>query len=216
MRGWAYGARSMRSRYGAALEPLSRINVGYVEKEGDDTVRIETVELIRSLFTAQQKLDTSVTASWLAELTDTFVQQDEPAERMFRLLDSSCEALLGGAPPVIVALYFEVWVLRLAGIFPSLETCIDCERELSASLRFDAARAGFVCGECGGRGEVVANDVRETLLRISRERVTTLASNPPSRVVTFDLRTLTRDVRRHFLGHELKSWEILQRVLAGR
>lgn len=214
LRGWAYGARSLRTRYGASLEPLSRVRVHYVEKEADDTVRIESVELIRSLFPAQQRLDASVTATWLAELTDTFVQPDEPAERMFRLLDASCQALVDGAASEPVALYFELWVLRLAGVFPSLEDCIDCENPLTGALRFDAARGGFVCGQCGGRGEIIANDVRAVIQRVQREKISTFAADPPGRAVSHELRTLVRDVRRHFLGQELRSWEILQGVLA--
>ena len=213
MRGWAYGARSIRSRYGASLEPLSKVRIHYVEKEGEDTVRIDSVDLVRSIFSAQQRLDASVVASWIAELTDTFVQADEPAERPWRLLDSCCGALAAGSDPELVALYFELWILRLTGIFPSIEHCIDCGSPLEGALRFDASRAGFVCGNCGGRSELVANDVRETLIRILTERVEDFASRPPRRDARIDLRSLIRDTRRHFLGHELRSWEIVQGVL---
>lgn len=213
MRGWAYGARSVRSRYGASLEPLSRIRIHYVEKEGEDTVRIESVELIRSLFDTQRNLAAGAVSSWMAELTDTFVQADEPAERPYRLLDACCAALASGADPQLVALYFELWILRLAGIFPSVEECIDCGRNLEGALRFDAARAGFVCGHCGGRSELVANDVRETIERISSERVADFVRRPPPVDSRLDLRALVRDTRRHFLGHELRSWEIMQAML---
>src|SRR5439155_24158679 len=30
-KGWAYGARSLRSRFGAALEPLAKVRIGFVE-----------------------------------------------------------------------------------------------------------------------------------------------------------------------------------------
>src|SRR6201982_55425 len=71
-KGWAYGARSLKSRFGAALEPLAKIRIVYVEREADEVVRIESVDLIRSLFPAQQNLLTSVAASYLAEMVDTF------------------------------------------------------------------------------------------------------------------------------------------------
>ena len=29
VRGWAYGARGIKSRFGAALEPLAKVNIGY-------------------------------------------------------------------------------------------------------------------------------------------------------------------------------------------
>lgn len=213
MRGWAYGARSVRSRYGASLETLSKIRIQYVEKEGEDTVRLESAELVRSIFEAQRDLAAGVISSWIAELTDTFVQADEPAERPYRLLDACCAALGGGADPELVAMYFELWILRLSGIFPSLEECIDCGRELEGALRFDASRAGFVCGQCGGRSELIANDVRDTISRILNQRVDEFARNPPPLDARIDLRALVRDTRRHFLGHELRSWEVMQTVL---
>jgi len=49
-KGWAYGARSLKSRFGASLEPLAKVLIGFVERESDEVVRIESVDLVRSLF----------------------------------------------------------------------------------------------------------------------------------------------------------------------
>jgi DNA repair protein RecO (recombination protein O) len=40
VKGYAYGARSMRTRFGASLEPLAKVRIGYVEREGEEIVRI--------------------------------------------------------------------------------------------------------------------------------------------------------------------------------
>src|SRR5437868_10031054 len=117
-KGWAYGARAIRSRFGAALEPLAKVRIGYLEREGDEVVRIESVDLIRSLFPAQQNLVSSIAATYIAELVDTFAQPDDPAELIYRLLDRTTESLLEGASdPAAVVAYAEIWMLRLAGIF---------------------------------------------------------------------------------------------------
>src|SRR6266568_8601204 len=107
-KGWAYGARSLRSRFGAALEPLAKVRIGFVERESEEVVRIESVDLIRSLFPAQQNLAASVAASYIAETVDTFAQASDPSELIYRLLDRTTEALLGGAPAVPVVAYAEV------------------------------------------------------------------------------------------------------------
>ena len=36
-KGWAYGARSIRSRFGASLEPLAKVRIGFIEKETEET-----------------------------------------------------------------------------------------------------------------------------------------------------------------------------------
>jgi len=104
-KGWAYGARSLRTRFGASLEPLAKVKIAFLERESDEVVRIESVDLIRSLFPAQQKLLSSVAASYIAETVDTFAQWGDPAELIYRLLDRTTEALLEGAQPLAVVAY---------------------------------------------------------------------------------------------------------------
>src|SRR5438105_10830349 len=99
-KGWAYGARGGRTRFGASLEPLAKVRIGFLEKENDEVVRIESVDLIRSLFPAQQNLVASVAASYIAETVDVFAQENDPLELVYRLLDKTTEALLNGAAPL--------------------------------------------------------------------------------------------------------------------
>jgi len=96
-KGWAYGARSLRSRFGAALEPLAKVKIAFLERESEEVVRIESVDLIRSLFPAQQNLVANIAASYIAETVDTFAQPDYPSELIYRLLDRTTEALLDGS-----------------------------------------------------------------------------------------------------------------------
>ena len=207
-KGWAYGARSMKSRFGAALEPLAKVNIGFVERESDEVVRIESIDLVRSLFPAQQNLAASIAATYIAETVDTFAQPSDPSELIYRLLDRASEALLAGAPPVAVVAYVEIWMLRLTGILPSLKQCMECGDPLGRPLRFQSRVAGFVCENHGG--EIVSNDVANALDTMMRVPVIEFA---PSSEVLFDLRSLAATIRRHFLGHELKSFEVLASVI---
>ena len=214
LRGFAYGARSLRSRYGAALEPLAKVNVAFLEKENEEALRLESAELVRSLFPAQQNLRASVAATYLAESTDVFAQANEPSELLFRLLDSCCAALLENVDPRIVVAYFEIWILKLQGIFPSLKECHECGEPFEGAMFFDEQKAGFVCDGCGGRGtEIVPNDVRALLQNMMRTRVEEFAATMPPAEMIFDIRSLARRLRRHFLGHELKSYEVMQQVI---
>lgn len=209
-KGWAYGARAIRSRFGAALEPLAKVRIGYSERENEEVLRIESVDLIRSLFPAQQSLVSSVAATYIAELVDTFAPAGDPAELIYRLLDRSCEALLEGAPPLAVVTYAEIWMLRLAGIFPSTRDCMQCGQPLARPLRFDDKLEGFVCSHCAGRDAyILSNDVADTLA--SMQRPVREFSAPPG--VLLEIRALAGTVRRNFLGHELKSFEVLASVL---
>ena len=213
-KGWAYGARSIRNRFGAALEPLAKVRIGYLEKEGEEVVRIESVDLVRSLFPAQQNLVSSIAATYIAELVDTFAQAQDPAELIYRLLDRTAEALLAGASPMAIVAYAEIWILRLAGTFPSTKTCVECGSPLSRPLRFDARLQGFVCEHCATRdADVLSNDVADALDALLRLPVAEFAARDTPRSVLFEIRSLAGMVRRHFLGHELKSFEVLAGVI---
>ena len=210
-KGWAYGARAIRSRFGAALEPLAKVRIGYIEKESEEVVRIESVDLLRSLFPAQQDLVRSVAATYLAETVDTFAQENDPSELIYRLLDRTTEALLEGAPAMAVVAYAEIWMLRLAGVLPSPKTCIECHATIGRPLRFDARAQGFVCSSCAGRdAEIVSNEVADALDAILKLPVSEFTAPP---AVLFEIRSLAASIRRHFLGYELKSFDVLANLL---
>ena len=212
-KGWAYGARSIRSRFGAALEPLAKVRIGYSERESEEVVRIESVDLVRSLFPAQQNLVSSVAATYIAELVDTFAPANDPAELMYRLLDRTTESLLEGTPPLAVITYAEIWTLRLAGTFPSARHCIECGDALGRPLRFDERQQGFVCPNCAGRDAyLLSNDVADALDSLQRLPVADFRA--PTDIL-LEIRSLAGGVRRNFLGHELKSFEVLATVLRG-
>jgi DNA repair protein RecO (recombination protein O) len=213
-KGWAYGARSLKSRFGAALEPLAKVLIGYIEREADEVVRIESIDLVRSQFPAQQDLLRSVAGTYLAEMVDVFAPANDPAELLYRLLDRSTEALLNGMPALAVVAYAEIWILRLAGIFPSTRNCAMCGQLLERPLRFEASVPAFVCTNCGGRDSfVVPNAVAETIDNIVRLPVAEFAARGIELDTLFEVRSLAGTVRRSFLGHELKSFEVLASVV---
>jgi DNA repair protein RecO (recombination protein O) len=215
-KGWAYGARAIRSRFGAALEPLAKVTIGYAIRETDEVVRIESVDLIRSLFPAQQNLISSVAATYIAETIDTFAPVDDPAELIYRLLDRTTEALLEGAAPMAVVAYAELWTLKLAGIFPSLRDCMECGGPLSRPLRFHDRLEGFVCGNCAGReSSIISNNAVDVLEALGRLSVARFAAERFSAEAILEARGIGGIVRRNFLGHELKSFEVLAGVMGG-
>lgn len=213
-KGWVYGVRSNRVRFGASLELLAKISIGYLEKEQDEIVRIESVDLIRSLFDVHQDLRTSLAATYIAETIDTFSQSDDPSELTYRLLDRSSEALLATRNAEAVVAYVEIWILKLTGIFPSMRECARCHNPLARPLRYDEKNNGFVCPDCATRSGVLPNDVVDVLEQLLRLPAMDFAAGTHSDEAIFEIRSIARTTRRNFLGHELKSHDLLESVLA--
>jgi DNA repair protein RecO (recombination protein O) len=117
-RGVAPHARRPRSRFTGALEPLTEVRVAYFEKERRELVNLNYAETVRSPLAAANPESLSY-SHYFAELIDAWAADADADERLFRLGCSVLDALAAGAPVDALARYFECWLLRLQGVYPS-------------------------------------------------------------------------------------------------
>jgi DNA repair protein RecO (recombination protein O) len=152
-RGVAHGARRMQSNFGGALEPLSRVGVTYFEKEQRELVSLNYAEAISSPLWAGGA-DALGHSAYFAELLDEWAPEGDPNETLFRLGASVVEALGAGGRVARLARYFEYWLLRLQGLYPSLLTCRSCGaalgREKACAAILVVGEHSFWCQACGG------------------------------------------------------------------
>jgi DNA repair protein RecO (recombination protein O) len=151
-RGVAKGARSSRSRFRGALEPLTRANVVYFEKENRELVSLNSVDLLRSPLSARDP-EALAYVGYLAELMDEWAQDSDPNETLYRLGSAVLDALVTTSLTVAVPVehlvrYFEYWLLRLQGVYPSLAACEGCGGTLAEGARLPAQRRTLVCYRC--------------------------------------------------------------------
>jgi DNA repair protein RecO len=215
-RGVARGARRKYSRFAGQLQPLARARIEWFEKDGRELVRISDLQLSRAPHRLHADLEGILLGAYLAEHVATFAQEDEACGPLFRLLDVTVDHLLAGGDRTLAARYFETWVLRLAGIFPPPRECPSCLRP------FDEGRAvlpdggeGLVCPECahGHEGTLIVAPVLEFLLASAHRSLAEMAEEPPAEPVLKKVEKLCGQVRRSFLGRELRSYEVMQRTL---
>lgn len=219
-KGVAQGARAKHSRFGGQLQPLAKVQVTWFEKEGRELGRISTVELVRPAHKLMEDLDGILLGSYLADHLLEFAQEDEESDHFYRLLDSTLEALLAGVDQDLAARYFEFWILRLAGVFPSPKACPNCGRPFVS----DDGEAGAVlppsgetllCFDCGGRSGYVARpETLELLRRMGRESLPAAAESPPSKRLLREVEEICARVRRSFLQRELRSYDVIQKTRA--
>jgi DNA repair protein RecO (recombination protein O) len=227
-KGVAKGARTKHSRFGGQLQPLAKVQVTWFEKDGRDLGRISSVELVRPAHRLQTDLEGILLGSYLADHLLEFAQENEASDHFYRLLDSTLEALLAGVDRDLAARYFEAWVLRLAGVFPSPRVCPSCGRPFEAAAGGAESGAGAVlppngetllCFDCGGRaGFLVTPETLGFLRRIGRESLPRLAEGdagpPPAAETLRQVEALCARVRRYFLQRELRSYDVIQKTRA--
>jgi DNA repair protein RecO (recombination protein O) len=153
LRGVANGARRMKNRFGASLEPLAHSRIQFFERENRDLVRIQSADLLDSPMKLFQDYDRALCAGRVVELVDRFVPEHEPQDAIFRLVRMTVRALEQGCSIEFAKCYFEVWMLRLSGVFPDLFLCGVCSRALELyEERFLApGLQSVVCESCDHR-----------------------------------------------------------------
>ena len=132
LRGVANGVRRLTSRFGASLEPMAETRVTFFQKESQELVRIRSTELIDSPMKLLADYDRALVASHLADLIDRFLPDHDAQDAVFRLFSLARHSLIQGLPLELVRCYFEVWMLRLAGVLPDLFVCSACRRQLTS------------------------------------------------------------------------------------
>ena len=216
-RGVAQGARRKFSRFGGQIQPLSKVNITWREKPGRDLVRVSSAELIRPAERLQGDLEGLLLSAYLRDHMLEFAQEDEPGDHLFRLLDSTVQALLDGVDRALATRYFEAWILRLAGVFPAPDACPECGHSLrDRGAVLPPLAEGLVCRQCGGDGgEIISAKVLGFLLRVGGENLHQMAINPPQVATLEKVDKLCAAIRRRFLQHELKSYQVIRETLKG-
>ena len=228
-KGVAQGARTKFSRFAGHLQLLSKVRVGWREKEGRDLVRIQSAETLRPAAPLQETLEGILLTAYLAEHMTEFSMEDDPSSALYRLLDTTVEALLDGVDPDLAARYFEVWTLRLAGVLPVPRECPLCGRPLvnagqpmeSTDAALLEAEGAVVCVDCseGHRRTLLGPLVLDFLRRSGRENLATLStateeSRPPTPGALRAVESLAAQIPRHFLQAELKSYRVMRDTLS--
>ena len=216
MRGVAHGARRMRSRYGASLEPFTEVSLVYYQQENRELTSISGCEIIRSPFRSGVSSEQLAVYHYLAELIVEFLPEMEPNDRIYRLIGATLRAIETptSAPLTAAVRYFEVWLLRLTGFCADWRECAGCGRDLTeAGAVWLTAEGMAMCEPCSGRiGDLLPGAAWWVVQRA-------LAVSPAEFLTTpFDLRViqqiggvLARLINR-VLEREMRSYEFLDRL----
>jgi DNA repair protein RecO (recombination protein O) len=213
-KGVAKGARTKHSRFAGQLQPLSKVQVTWYEKEGSELGRISSVELVRPAHRLQEDLEGILLGSYLADHLLEIAQENEPSDLFFRLLDATLDALLAGVDRDLAARYYEVWILRLAGVFPSTQECPSCGRPFAGWAMVPPNGETLLCLDCGGQGGLIVRpETLELLLRIGRLSLPKVAEQPATPQALRQLEEVNARIRRSFLQRELRSYDVMQKTL---
>ncbi len=212
-RGVAKGARRLRSRFRGALEPLTRASVVYFEKESRELVSLNEADALRSPLSARHP-EALGYVGYLAELIDEWAPDSDPNERLFRLGAAVVDALAEDVPVDALVRYFEYWLLRLQGVYPSVAACQRCGGALADGARLSPATRVLVCRHCAPPAG--ASPVSAAALAFLRAAATIaparLAEVPLTPAAARELGAVHRALITWHLEKELRSTRVLREM----
>jgi DNA repair protein RecO (recombination protein O) len=207
VRAVAKGIRKTTSKFGARLEPTSRVAFQcYRGRELDVVTQVETMEANRHLREEYALLTHAVS---MLEATDQVAQEREPNAALYRMLTGALRTLGELRNPLVTPAFF--WkLLSLEGVHPMLDGCARCGLDGDAVelTAFDLDEGGTLCRPCArGAGRAVTPDALDLLRRMlggGLNGVLAEAANPATHEVEFlGIRALEHHVERRLRSSAL-------------
>jgi DNA repair protein RecO (recombination protein O) len=226
IKGIAKGARGMKSKFGAALEPLSLISMVLYKKEHRELQFISQCDLVRTYRSIETDLEKMAVGMSILELLNRTTHDEEENALLFETVRTLFEVLESTQKNPMNLLYgFQLRLGTIFGFGVSLEACSVCGRSLESLVGdsfvwFQAGKGALLCESCADGHEVgsatrkISVATAQILSRFHSARIESLSS------IQLDQRTgnevdetLRSYMRYHFEGWKpLKSLEVLQRV----
>jgi DNA repair protein RecO (recombination protein O) len=130
----AKGVRRPRSRLGGALEPFAELHLVLARARTFDVITQASVG--HAWLALRERLESTATAWYLAELAERAVEERAFAYPVYALLRRAYQLLDDGMAPARVARWFEFGLADALGMRPEVERCVECDRVLEANDEF--------------------------------------------------------------------------------
>ena len=213
MKGVAKSALKSRKRFGGALEPMTEARAWFAERPGQELVRLDQLELVRSPLSAPVDHARMAVLSFFAEVLDEALPEHDPQETVFRLLVSVLEQTTVEHPWMPLT-YFQLWMTRLMGLLPDIAHCTACGEALhAAEVTFNSYADGLFCAvHRNGNASELSAESWQLAQRMLRAPVAAFAAEPWPRRRGQDLRRFTLQSLERHLERKLRTAEALARL----
>lgn len=209
---FAGGAKKAKSHLLAATQPFVFGN--FELYQGKEAYTLTGAEVIENFYDLRMHMDKTVYASYIAELSLVFMQENMISEDMLKLIYLALEEIVKQEKSLrLIRAIFEWKVLALAGYPPELGMCQDCAKEEDL-FYFDRVAGGTICQECAKKGQ-------EHLPVAIRKALQYIIEEPVEKSFRFRLKEELQDcftelVHRYlgmYLDYPLKTEKIIRELL---
>ena len=204
VRAVAKGIRKTKSRFGARLEPFTRVQLSIYRGRNLDT--ITSADILSSFDEVRRDYRKVTAAAALVDLVEKITPERESAFPTYALLLAGLRSLAEGDGTTTVPAFL-LKLLSISGYHPQLTVCAGCGARAGLG-GFSASFGGAVCQTCW-------RDDRDAV-RLSADRIQLLArllrsdfGMPADAQTTLELTQILRSYAEYHLERPLKSLHLL-------
>ena len=212
--GLAKGIKSRRKKYGGYLQPFTYNDIVFYQKVHAGLYTVSQCNL-RDFFPAiREDLEKTAYASYFVELIDKATPvQDENIE-IFNLLLRSL-SLLSTEDAKKICRIFEIKLLDLLGLMPTITNCIHCGSIIRGKARFSASLGGTLCQRCfykDYKSTPILKGAIATIKYISKQGYNQISRLRLTSAVEENLREVLNLFLGFHLESQLKTLEFLEKM----
>ena len=210
----AKGARKPQSRKTGHVEQFMRSN--FLFASGREIAILTQAEMVQPYAALRDDLILTTYAAYLVELLDRFTVEEDKHTGIYQLLADALGWLTSHDDVLLVARFYELRLLGLAGFRPQLFHCVACGESIEEQDQFFSAELGGVlCPNCRDedRRAVGITAVSTKVLRYLQTRPwDTVHALRLKRNVHTELENVMHFYITYVLERNLKSVEFLHRL----
>ncbi|WP_248926650.1 DNA repair protein RecO [Paenibacillus hamazuiensis] len=208
----ARGAKKVKSRHAAAVQPFT--HGYYTFFKGGSMGTLNDAEIIDSFHTLREELKLAAYCSYLTELTDRMLEDQEAHGFLFEQLKAAFQSMAEGKDADILVHIYEMKMLAFAGYSPELMQCVSCG-EPSGEMVFSVSMGGILCGRCkakDARAHVLSGGLLKLLRLFEKLDIRRLGQTDVKEQTKLQLKTLIRAYLDTHIGLQLKSRNFLEQM----
>ena len=210
----AKGARKPQSRKTGHVELFMRSN--FLFASGRDIAILTQAEMVEPYAALRDDLIRSTYAAYVVELLDRFTVEEDKHSGIYQLLADALGWLATQEDVLLVARYYELRLLGLAGFRPQLFHCVACGEAIEERDQFCSGELGGVLcpdSRAEDRRAVAITAVSLKVLRYLQTRSwDTVHALRLKRTVHTELENVMHFYITYVLERNLKSVEFLHRL----
>ena len=220
----AKGARSPKSKFGSALEPMNYVLAVFYKKDNRDLHLLAQCDLMKSFRGISEEMDRLHAAMAVVELVNAVSHAEEQNEKLFTTTVEALEKINRATKNALHVFYcFEMRLSDILGFRPNFSTCFGCGEDIETvpgtkDIELHLSGGGAFCADCShkslGQGRISLAGLKSLQRLQEMEDIggaTRLALSPSVRNEVSG--TLRRFLQSHIDGlHKLKSEEVFAMI----